>query len=459
MDDQVAEHGTLLIVEDDPGLQKQLAWTFENREVLAANDRQQAIALLRRHEPAVVLQDLGLPPDPSGVQEGFTTLREIIALSPHTKVIVVTGNADKDNALRAIGLGAYDFCQKPLDVDMLRLIVDRAFGMHELERQNRELASAHASTPLTGIVSGDAVMLRACRMVEKVASAGVSVLILGESGTGKELVARAVHALSPRKDRPFIAINCAAIPEPLLESELFGHEKGAFTGAVKTTPGKIESAHGGTLFLDEIGDMPLQLQAKLLRFLQSRVIERVGGRHEIPVDVRVVCATNQELKRLIAEQKFREDLYYRIAEAPILLPPLRERVGDALMLAHVFLRRFCGEFGKPKRGFTQDALDRIQAYAWPGNVRELEARVRTAVLMADDPLVSAADLSLDEAAARHAVLNLREVRNEAERRAVLQAVAITDNNMSRAAELLGVSRPTLYDLLERFGISRGAGES
>jgi two-component system NtrC family response regulator len=450
---------TLLIIEDDPGLQKQLAWAFENRDVVAATDRQQGMALLRRHEPAVVLQDLGLPPDPSGVLEGFATLREIISVAPHTKVIVVTGNADKDNALRAIGLGAYDFCQKPLEIDVLRLIVDRAFGLHDLERQNRELASVHASTPLTGIVSTDAVMLRACRLVEKVAPAAVSVLILGESGTGKELVARAVHTLSPRKERPFIAINCAAIPEQLLESELFGHEKGAFTGAVKTTPGKIESANGGTLFLDEIGDMPLTLQAKLLRFLQTRVIERVGGRQEIPVDVRVVCATNQELKRLIAEQRFREDLYYRIAEAPIMLPPLRERSGDATTLSHVFLRRFCAEFGKPKRGFTQDALDAIVAYSWPGNVRELEARVRTAVLVADDPLITANDLSLDAATSVHAVLNLREVRAEAERRAVLQAMAIADNNMSRAAELLGVSRPTLYDLMERFGLSRGAGES
>ena len=455
----MAESGTLLIVEDDSGLQKQLAWAFENREVLAATDRQQAITLLRRHEPAVVLQDLGLPPDPSGVLEGFATLREIIALAPHTKVVVVTGNADKDNALRAIALGAYDFCQKPLDIDTLRLIVDRAFALHGLERQNRELASQHVSTPLTGIVSSDTVMLRACRMVEKVAPAGVSVLVLGESGTGKELIARAVHKLSPRKDRPFIAINCAAIPEALLESELFGHEKGAFTGAVKTTPGKIESANGGTLFLDEIGDMPLPLQAKLLRFLQSRVIERVGGRQEIPVDVRVVCATNQDLKKLIAEQRFREDLYYRIAEAPILLPPLRDRAGDAAMLAHVFLRRFCAEFGKPKRGFTQDALDAIQSYGWPGNVRELEARVRTAVLVADGPVITTADLGVDPATAEHAVLNLREVRTEAERRAVLRAIAITDNNLSRASELLGVSRPTLYDLMERFGISRGTGES
>jgi two-component system NtrC family response regulator len=439
-------------------LQKQLSWAFENHEVLAAGDRQQAIALLRRHEPRVVLQDLGLPPDASGVSEGFATLKEIIALAPHTKVIVVTGNADKDNAIKAIGLGAYDFCQKPLDIEVLRLIVDRAFRLQELERQNRELSASRATTPLSGIVSTDPVMLRACRMVEKVAPAQVSVLILGESGTGKELIARAVHELSPRKNKPFIAINCAAIPEQLLESELFGHEKGAFTGAIKTTPGKIESANGGTLFLDEIGDMPLPLQAKLLRFLQTRVIERVGGRQEIPVDVRVVCATNQDLQKRIAAQLFREDLYYRISEAPVVLPPLRERTGDAAVLAHVFLRRFSAELGRPKRGFSQDALDAIHAHGWPGNIRELEGRVRTGVLVGDEQLLTSLDLGLGIVAESRPQLNLREVRAEAERRAVMQAVAITDGNMSRTAELLGVSRPTLYDLMDRYGIARSAGD-
>ena len=328
------EKKKLLIVEDDTGLQKQLKWTFDDFEVLQATNRQEALAHLRRSEPAVVLQDLGLPPDAEGVTEGMATLKEILGLAPRTKVIVVTGNADRDNAVRAVGFGACDFYQKPLDTDVLRLIVDRAYHIHALEEQNRALQAGQASSPLQGIIATDAGMLRVCRMVEKVAPTGVSVLVLGESGTGKELIARAVHDLGERRKARFVAINCAAIPEQLLESELFGHEKGAFTGAIKTTPGKIEVADGGTLFLDEIGDMPLPLQAKLLRFLQARVIERVGGREEIAVDVRIVCATHQDLKALIASQRFREDLYYRLSEVTISLPPLRERPGDAVVQAH-----------------------------------------------------------------------------------------------------------------------------
>jgi two-component system NtrC family response regulator len=445
----------LLVVEDDQGLQKQLKWTFEGRELLQASDRKEAIAMLRRFEPAVVLQDLGLPPDPAGVSEGFATLQEVLALAPYTKVIVVTGNADKDNALRAVALGAYDFCQKPLDIDLLRHIVDRAFRLHALERQNRELQAQQQSSPLNGLITSDAGMLRACRMVEKIAPSSVSVLILGESGTGKELIARAVHDLSARKAGPFVAINCAAIPEQLLESELFGHEKGAFTGAIKTTIGKVEQASGGTLFLDEIGDMPLPLQAKLLRFLQARVIERVGGRQEIPVDVRVVCATHQDLKQLIAHQRFREDLFYRIGEAPITLPPLRDRTGDATVLAHVFLRRFSAEREQLRRGFTPDALGAISSHNWPGNIRELESRVRTAVLVADGPLINVADLGLEPASKEVAQLNLREVRAAAERSAIAQALAIANGSVSRTAELLGVSRPTLYDLMDRYGVRRG----
>lgn len=446
----------LLVVEDDPGLQKQLKWSLEAYELLPATDRREAISLLRRHEPAVVLQDLGLPPDPAGVAEGFATLREILALAPHTKVIVATGNADRNNGLNAIAAGAYDFCQKPLDVDLLGIILDRAFRVAALEQQNRELQQQRQSSPLPGVITSDSGMMRVCRMIEKVAPSSVSVLILGESGTGKELVARAVHSLSDRRKGPFVAINCAAIPENLLESELFGHEKGAFTGAIKQTIGKVEQANGGTLFLDEIGDMPLALQAKLLRFLQARVIERVGGRQEIPVDVRVVCATNQELRQRIAEQRFREDLYYRIGEAPVTLPPLRDRPGDTVLLAHAFLRRYCGELGRAKRGFSQDALEAIRVHRWPGNVRELESRVKTGVLVADEALLTAIDLGLQSAVTGEVpVLNLREIRAMAERDAITQALANAEGRISRAAELLGITRPTLYDLMDRYGIRRG----
>ena len=452
------EKKKLLIVEDDTGLQRQLKWTFDDFEVLQAGNRAEALAHLRRSEPPVVLQDLGLPPDPDGVAEGMATLKEILSLAPRSKVVVVTGNADRDNAVRAVGLGACDFYQKPLDTDVLRLIVDRAFHIHALEEQNRALREGAASSPLKGIIATDAGMLRVCRMVEKVAPTGVSVLVLGESGTGKELIARAVHDLGERRKARFVAINCAAIPEQLLESELFGHEKGAFTGAVKTTPGKIELADGGTLFLDEIGDMPLPLQAKLLRFLQARVIERVGGREEIPVDVRIVCATHRDLKAMIAERSFREDLFYRLSEVSIPLPPLRDRPGDATVMAHAFLGRYGAEQGMPRPGFTPEAIAAIQAYAWPGNVRELENKVKSAVILAEGPLVTAEDLGLAGASGGELLFNLKEVRARAERQAILQALALSDNKVSRTADLLGVSRPTLYDLMDRYGIRRDDGE-
>lgn len=444
------EKPKLLIVEDDLGLQKQLKWCFDQHEVLVAASRNEALAQLRRFEPPVVLQDLGLPPDAEGVEEGIKTLKEILALAPDTKVIVVTGNNDRDNAVRAVSLGAYDFYQKPVDTDVLRLIVSRAFHMHALEEQNRQLRQAHAQMPLEGLIATDDAMIRVCKMVEKVAPTDASVLILGESGTGKELLARAVHSESGRKQGKFVAINCAAIPEQLLESELFGHERGAFTGAVKQTVGKIEMADGGTLFLDEIGDMPLQLQAKLLRFLQGRVIERVGGRQEIPVNVRVVCATNRDLQALIQEQAFRQDLYFRISEVTIQVPPLRDRRGAATVLAHAFLRKFGGTHGRPKRGFSEDAIAALEAYSWPGNVRELENRVKTAMIMAEGAMITAADLNLAQAGDSTLLFNLKEVRTRAERQAILQALAITDGNISKTSELLGVSRPTLYDLMEKY---------
>lgn len=442
----------LLIVEDDIGLQKQLKWCFDEHEVLIASTRTEAVTMLRRFEPPVVLQDLGLPPDAEGVAEGMQTLREILALSPQTKVIVVTGNNDRDNAVRAVSLGAYDFYQKPVDTEVLKLIVSRAFHMHALEEQNRQLKQAQLAMPMEGLIATDDAMQKVLRMVEKVARTDVSVLILGESGTGKELIARAVHTQSGRKDGKFVAINCAAIPEQLLESELFGHERGAFTGAVKQTLGKVEVANGGTLFLDEIGDMPIALQAKLLRFLQNKVIERVGGRQEIPVNVRVVCATNKDLQQLIAEQQFRQDLYFRVGEVIVNVPPLRERKGGATVLAHAMLRKFSGVQGRPKRGFSEQALAALEAYSWPGNVRELENKVKTAMIMAEGSMITPEDLALKEAEASESLFNLKEVRTRAERQAIQQALTITDSNISRTAELLGVSRPTLYDLMEKYGI-------
>ena len=443
----------LLVVEDDPGIQKQLKWCFDQHEVHIAGTRDEAIAALRRHEPAVVLQDLGLPPDAAGVTEGFQTLQNILELAPHTKVIVITGNDDTDNAVRAVGYGAYDFYQKPLDNEVLELIVRRAYQMFELEAKNRALLSQYQASPIDGIIAVSPPMLQVCRLVEKVAPTAATVLFLGESGTGKEVLAKAVHELSPRSDQPFVAINCAAIPETLLESELFGYEKGAFTGATKQTRGKIECATGGTLFLDEIGDMPTSLQAKLLRFLQERVVERLGGREEIPVDVRVICATNQDLVQLSSEKVFREDLYYRISEVTIKIPPLRERQAGKVVLARAFLARFAKRHGRSIRGFSTEAEQAIQNYDWPGNVREMENKVNSAVIMSDGNLLTPDDLNLALGRTAGQSLNLREIRDSAELAAIKDALAITSQNMSRTAELLGITRPTLYSLMKKHGVS------
>lgn len=446
----------LLIVEDDPGLLNQLKWCFEGYDVVTAGDRTSAIAELRRHEPLVVLQDLGLPPNPEGVDEGLETLQETLRLAPLTKVIVVTGHGDQENALRAIALGAYDFYQKPVDTDTLQLLVERAFNIAELENENRRLQSLSSESPLDGIVAASDGMLQVCRMIEKVAPTDLTALLLGESGTGKELLARAIHRVSPRADKRFVAINCAAIPENLLESELFGYEKGAFTGAAKQTQGKVETANGGTLFLDEIGDMPMPLQAKMLRFLQERVIERVGGREEISVDVRVVCATNQNPVDLIKQDLFREDLYYRVSEITIDIPPLRDREEGRLILARTLLNKFAKQQSRALSGFSDDANKAIEAYKWPGNVRELENKIKSAVIMADGKQVTAADLGLADTEGESESLNLREVRQRAESKAIRSALMKNFGNISRTAEQLGVTRPTLYDLLNKYGLSAEA---
>jgi two-component system NtrC family response regulator len=441
---------TLLIVEDDLGLQKQLKWCFDEYEVIAVADRPAAIAAVRRHEPAVVLQDLGLPPDPEGVSEGMQTLLETLKIAPSTKVIVVTGQLDKHNAVKAVGLGAYDFYQKPVDTDVLKLLVQRAFQIHDLERENRALIQRHGYMPLQGVIAISDSMQKVCRLVEKVAPTSATVLLLGESGTGKELLARALHTLSPRAKREFVAINCAAIPDTLLESELFGYEKGAFTGAVKQTQGKFEQANGGTLFLDEIGDMPLALQAKLLRFLQERVVERIGGRERIPVDVRIVFATNKDLQAMMKAGTFREDLYYRTSEVTVRIPPLRERTGDAVVIAQAILERRAREHARTVKGFSPDALRGIEGYPWPGNIRELENRVNGAVIMTDGKYVSVEDLGLPGDGGNDlSWLNLRVARQRAESEAIRQALALSGNNISRTAELLGITRPTLYDLMQK----------
>jgi two-component system NtrC family response regulator len=420
-----------------------------------AGDRKSAIAQLRRHEPQVVTLDLGLPPDPGSASEGLATLQEILALAPDIKVIVVTGNDDHQNAVRAIGLGAWLFFQKPVDAELLGVIVERAYNLHELEQENRALSRQEMKEPMAGIIATSPEMLRVCQTIEKVAPTDATTLLLGESGTGKELLARALHDLSSRAKERFVAINCAAIPDTLLESELFGYEKGAFTGAAKQTQGNIEYANGGTLFLDEVGDLPLPLQAKLLRFLQERVIVRVGGRQEIPVDVRVVSATHQNLEELIQQGSFREDLYYRISEINIRIPPLRERQGEAAVVANYFLGREAGQQKKGNLCFSEDALVAIDAYAWPGNIRELANRVKRAVIMAEGKQVTARELELEVSKAGALPLNLREVREQAESQAMLQALSHAQGNVSQAANLLGITRPTFYALAKKYKLDIG----
>ena len=439
----------LLIVDDDTGLLRQLRWAFSEHRVFPAGTRQEAVEIVKREAISVAILDLGLPPDPDGASEGLATLTEILSVAPAAKVIIATGNETREHALRAIALGAYDFYQKPIDIDVLQLIVSRAERIFELEEENLRLAESTQASPISGIIANSPEMLRVLQTIEKVAPTDVAVLLLGESGTGKELLARALHKMGRRAAGPFVPINCAAIPETLLESELFGYEKGAFTGALRQTIGRIESADRGTLFLDEIGDLPLPMQVKLLRFLQDQIIERIGGRKPVQVDVRIVCATNQDLDRMMTEGRFREDLYYRLNEMTVSVPPLREQLGDAVVLASYFMRRFASEYGRPVRGFASGALAAIKEYSWPGNVRELENRLKRALVMADGPSLSAADLGLLTQEEEPQSLGIRAARARAEREVLQLALAQAGSNLSKAAKLLEISRPTLYDLMQQ----------
>lgn len=440
----------LLIIDDDKGIQKQLKWSLSDYDVVLADDRESAVAAVRRHEPKVITLDLGLPPDEANASEGLAALQEILTIAPHTKVIVVTGNDDRTNALKAISAGAYDFYQKPVDTEVINVIVARAFSVAELEEENRNMRAVAGSD--IGIIGNSESIERLRMMVKRIAPTEITALLLGESGTGKEVTANAVHLASDRKQKPFIAINCASIPETLLESELFGFEKGAFTGAHRTTKGKIECAEGGTLFLDEIGDMPYSLQAKLLRFLQEKRIERLGGRQEISVNVRVVCATNQNLEEMVAAKTFREDLFYRVSEITLNIPPLRDRDEDVIILAQYFLQYYASEYKRNVKSFSEDALAAIKSHRWPGNIRELQNKVKSSIIMTTGTQVTALDLGFFDHidSSFELSLNLRTVREEAETIAIQKAHALAEGNMSKAAELLGVTRPTLYSLIEKY---------
>jgi two-component system NtrC family response regulator len=442
---------TILVLDDDEGVRTQYRWLLARYRVLSAGNREEALDVFERERPAIAIVDLGLPPDPDGASEGLASLRQLLEVAPESKIIVVTGNESREHAVSAISWGAYDFFCKPVDPDLLGLIVDRAVGVFELEQERRRLLAIAPQSPIAGILGSSPQMLKVLRDVERVSKTDISVLLLGESGTGKELIAHAIHRMGVRASKPFVALNCAAIPEGLLEAELFGYERGSFTGAVKQNIGKIERANYGTLFLDEVGDIPLSMQVKLLRFLEDQMIERLGGRQPIKIDTRIVCATNQDIKKLIADGRFREDLYYRINELSVLIPPLRDREGDALLLATYFVKKYGAQFSRALKGLSPDAIVAIREHPWPGNVRELENRIKRAAVMCEGASVRAGDLDL--ATPKTALsLDLREARRRAERDAIETALAQAQGSVSRTAKLLGVSRPTLYDLAEEHGI-------
>jgi two-component system NtrC family response regulator len=442
----------LLILENDRALRRELEVMFSDLDVTACETSEQTLAVVRRTEPDVVLFDLGAAREPAVAAQSLELLRQILNISPDTKIIAMTEHDARELAVAAVGLGAADFYHKPLDPPVLSIVVRRALRIRELEEENWRLRERTGAMALEGIIGVSDAMRSLCRAIEKVAPTNATVLLLGDSGTGKELLARAVHRLSGRAHKPFVAINCAAIPDTLLESELFGYEKGAFTGAVRRTAGKLESADGGTVFLDEIGEMPASLQAKLLRVVQERTVERIGSRVPLALDLRIVCATNRNLETLIGNGGFRDDLFYRISEVTIRVPPLRDRQGDSLLLAQFLLQQISERFGKPTRGLAPDAIRAIQAHRWPGNVRELENRIKGAVIMAEGAVVTAGDLGLVDPGDDPEYLNLRVARQRAEAQAVRQSLAVAKGNLSRAAELLGVTRPTLYDLLGKHSI-------
>lgn len=445
----------LLIVEDDEDIQLSMKWALaQDYEVFLAGNRERAGQIFRREKPPLVTLDLGLPPHPNSNVEGLRTLSELLAEDPFAKIIIITGQDDKENAIKAIGAGACDFFCKPIVMSEVKLVLQRTFAVFQLEQENRELQDRAGRKAYDDLLGTSPQIQEIFATIDRVSTTEVPVLVMGESGTGKELIARSIHRRSPRKDAPFIAINCAAIPENLLESELFGHEKGSFTGAHTQRKGRIESAHKGTLFLDEIGEIPPSLQVKLLRFLQEHTIERVGGRKEVEVDARILAATNQDLQKAIAENTFREDLFYRLSVVSIIVPPLRERQGDTTLLATVFLNRYAAEQRKKITGFTPQALQAVEGYTWPGNVRELENRIKRAVIMARKTKLTPEDLQLGTEKVSFHGVKLKEARESLEREMILQTLAKTRNNLSKAADELGISRPTLYELMEKLGIER-----
>ncbi len=445
----------LLVVEDDSMIATQMKWALaEEYQVFLAENREKTLEIFEQERPPVVTLDLGLPPYPSEPKEGFDTLRVLKEIDSSVKVIVITGQDEKTNALKAIGLGAYDFFCKPIQIEELKVVLNRAFYLSQLEKEFRELRKTLREEAFEGMIGISPQMQGVFNSVRKVATTEAPVLIIGESGTGKELVAKAIHRLSIRGRGPFAVINCSAIPETLLESELFGHEKGAFTGAHVQRKGRFEKADGGTLFLDEIGELSPSLQVKLLRFLQEQKIERVGGREEISVDVRIIAATNRDLKEAMKEGKFREDLYYRLGVVVISLPPLREREGDLIVLANALLNRYARENKKEVSGFTPQAINAMNAYHWPGNIRELENRIKRAVIMAEGSYLTPKDLELPTSVEKYRGKSLKEAREEFEKDFIMKALIKNKRNLSKTAEELGISRPTLYEMMERLGINK-----
>ncbi len=445
----------LLIIDDDEDLRTQMKWALmSDYDIYLAEDRPSAIALINKEQPAVITLDLGLPPNPAGVEEGFAVLDHILDEYGNTKVIIITGRGEKEHALRAVGKGAYDFFYKPIELDELKVVLKRAFHVSQLEQEQRELRQRLSGDTFEGMIGTSTKMQDIFSAIRKVATTDAPVLIRGESGTGKELVARAIHRLSIRASRPFIPINCSAIPENLIESELFGHEKGTFTGAHVQRKGRFEMAEGGTLFLDEIGDLPLTLQVKLLRFLQEKTIERVGGREQIEVDTRIVAATNRDLEEAMRKATFRDDLFYRISVINISLPPLRERSADIVLLAKAFLDRYANESRKKIKGFSSQVIEALERYTWPGNVRELENRIKRSVIMSEGKKITLEDLEMQSVAGVKENILLKDARENLEKELILKAIARNENNLTKAASDLGISRPTLYDLMQKLGIPK-----